>query len=103
MFVPDYHASASPELVWWNSTLQCAPLVFSDLLPHELGSLTLYPLGTALLNEHAHVTNFSPVLPVIPCSFARLPCLLRQKKKENTNTQNVARVVANAAYIRKKL
>ena len=57
----------------------------------------MYPLRTALLNEHAHVADFRPVLPVIPCPFARLPCLLRQKLEKIKNTQIVARVVANAA------
>ena len=57
----------------------------------------MYLLPTALLNEHAHVACFWPVLPVIPCPFARLPCLLRQKLKKNKLKQSVARVVANAA------
>ena len=46
------------------------------------GQVHVYPLRTALLNEHAHVADFWHVLPVIPCPFARLPCLLRHKLKE---------------------
>ena len=57
----------------------------------------MYPLRTALLNEHAHVVNILPVLPVVPCPFARLPCFLRQKLKKVKRTQNVAPVVANLA------
>ena len=61
----------------------------------------MYPLPTALLNEHAHVADFWPVLPIIPCLCACLPCLLRQKLKKIKNTQNVVQEVANAAQIRK--
>ena len=48
-------------------------------------------------NHQAEVADFWPVLPVIPCLCARLPCLLRQKLKKIKNTQNVVRVVPNAA------
>ena len=34
----------------------------------------VYPLRTALLNEPTHVVDFWPVLPVIMCPFALLPC-----------------------------
>ena len=57
----------------------------------------MYSLRTAILNEHAHVADFWPVLPVITCSFARLPCLVHGKLKKIKGTQNVARVVANLA------
>ena len=59
--------------------------------------LSMYPLRTALLNVHAHVADFWPVLPVVLCPFARLPRLLCQKLKKIKATQNVARVVANIA------
>ena len=57
----------------------------------------MHPLCTALLNEYAHIADLWPVLPVIPCLCARLPCLLRQKLKKTKNAQNVVRVVANAS------
>ena len=57
----------------------------------------MYPLCTAISNKYAHVADFSPVLFVLPCLYAHLPCLFHQKLKKIKNTQNVVQVVANAA------
>ena len=78
--------------------LHCVPLIGSPLCE----TAWIVPLCTALLNEHAHIIDILPVLPVISFRYACLPCLLRQKSKKNKNTQNVVRVVVNAAWICKK-
>ena len=54
-----------------------------------------YPLCTELLNEYAEFEDFWPVLNMI--SSARLPRIICQKLKKTIKTQNVVRVVGNAA------